>query len=694
MNLFYPYVEREACERGHAAACAAAPPARMELLDSVGTIYLVAADIYTRGGAARPCPQRARAEARPRPSRAPRCPGAERTAPRAGAVYEDHVSFTEHYPICEHARRMGRHVAMLTTAVARHANLPLYGESFHDNEHLPTSSRLPPDVREGASPSQVEWWIRTVRSAYCDMLGRPPDASGLLEYVRLLKKGRTEGRASRRVDAAWVRQKLGESDEAHAKRGFGGASEWLAFTVSGESAQGGGGGAEGEAFEVGVVCTSPLCDLQTEISVLAEEWWKIPCKIRRGLCWPPGVWRASLEETTDCAVFGRERIAIRPSQLQLDLERASLNADGTIEQWAAVPEALSAEYTVAAIEGRHANFSVTVAGSSGTYRFSVRCVEDCHEKGLVAISPHFYIKDPQHRTEANAGQPAQLRPSGKMVVALAWCEGSHATQELVLLTVQQARASYGAGWEVWVYVDGSVGPDHRAAVTALGAHVIDADASLSVARYGRFAFAFWPLLAAADAAVSHVVVREPGFRIIAREVHAVEEWVASGKGMHMMRDSRGQVQPFLAQLWGCKAPCLLGGGAPLLDEIEHFLDRHGAHVRTDTFWGNNVVLPYFQASRDLVAHDSGTPRPRRQAHARWTPCHVTRRVAEERFGAVTCDQHVGASSFPTARNATDFVGEPLTSWGDQELPESLRPREWECALAPLRCRRKMEWVRG
>ena len=61
INLFYPYVEREACERGHTAACAAAAPARMELLDSVGTIYLVAADIYTRGGAARPCLQRARA---------------------------------------------------------------------------------------------------------------------------------------------------------------------------------------------------------------------------------------------------------------------------------------------------------------------------------------------------------------------------------------------------------------------------------------------------------------------------------------------------------------------------------------------------------------------------------------------------------------------------------------------------------
>ncbi len=42
-------------------------------------------------------------------------------------------------------RRMGRRVALLTTAVARHANLPLYGDNFHNNEFktdTPTDEHL------------------------------------------------------------------------------------------------------------------------------------------------------------------------------------------------------------------------------------------------------------------------------------------------------------------------------------------------------------------------------------------------------------------------------------------------------------------------------------------------------------------------------------------------------------------------
>ncbi|KAJ1484516.1 hypothetical protein T484DRAFT_1796662, partial [Baffinella frigidus] len=68
----------------------------------------------------------------------------------------------------------------------------------------------------------------------------------------------------------------------------------------------------------------------------------------------------------------------------------------------------------------------------------------------------------------------------------------------------------------------------RGAIIAAGGDVIAADEAFSVQRYGRFAFAFWPMLAAEDPSVGHVVVREAGFHISPRERPAVEEWIKSG----------------------------------------------------------------------------------------------------------------------------------------------------------------------
>ena len=75
------------------ARCRAFQLAEAEPMDSVGTIYVVAADIFREGG----------------------------------ALYADHRLYTEHYPINLHARRMGRQVVALTTAVAvsyTHLTLP------------------------------------------------------------------------------------------------------------------------------------------------------------------------------------------------------------------------------------------------------------------------------------------------------------------------------------------------------------------------------------------------------------------------------------------------------------------------------------------------------------------------------------------------------------------------------------------
>ena len=50
---------------------------------------------------------------------------------KAGARYEDHPAFTDHYPICKKCRDMGRKVIMNKDIIVAHADLPKYGEAWH-----------------------------------------------------------------------------------------------------------------------------------------------------------------------------------------------------------------------------------------------------------------------------------------------------------------------------------------------------------------------------------------------------------------------------------------------------------------------------------------------------------------------------------------------------------------------------------
>lgn len=50
---------------------------------------------------------------------------------RAGARYEDHPSFTDHFPICCKAWELGGGVTCRRDVTAYHANLPKHGEQWH-----------------------------------------------------------------------------------------------------------------------------------------------------------------------------------------------------------------------------------------------------------------------------------------------------------------------------------------------------------------------------------------------------------------------------------------------------------------------------------------------------------------------------------------------------------------------------------
>jgi len=48
-----------------------------------------------------------------------------------GVRYEDHPAFTDHFPICAHCIKMGKRVVVVRDIIAKHADLPKFGESWH-----------------------------------------------------------------------------------------------------------------------------------------------------------------------------------------------------------------------------------------------------------------------------------------------------------------------------------------------------------------------------------------------------------------------------------------------------------------------------------------------------------------------------------------------------------------------------------
>jgi len=67
---------------------------------------------------------------------------------------------------------------------------------------------------------------------------------------------------------------------------------------------------------------------------------------------------------------------------------------------------------------------------------------------------------------------------------------------------------------------------------------------------------FWRFEPAWDSSVEYVIVRDTDSRLGVREKAAVDEWIESGKRLHIMRDHPYHNTPIMGGMWGCK-PVLL-----------------------------------------------------------------------------------------------------------------------------------------
>lgn len=150
------------------------------------------------------------------------------------------------------------------------------------------------------------------------------------------------------------------------------------------------------------------------------------------------------------------------------------------------------------------------------------------------------------------------------------------------------------GWTCRFHVDDSVPAETCAALVASGAQL------RRMPRPPRLADGlFWRFSVLDDPEVTHFLLRDADSVLNAREAAAVQAWLASGRGFHVMRDHPAHTDLMLAGLWGG-----VRGRLPPLQAL-----LHGFHYRTGT--QSRSADQVFLAERvwprirhDCLVHDS------------------------------------------------------------------------------------------
>ncbi|UVO39391.1 tetratricopeptide repeat protein [Bradyrhizobium arachidis] len=151
------------------------------------------------------------------------------------------------------------------------------------------------------------------------------------------------------------------------------------------------------------------------------------------------------------------------------------------------------------------------------------------------------------------------------------------------------------GWSCRFYVDDTVPPQSRRRLLDLGADLV-----MMPRPNMAFAGLFWRFLVANDSTVDRYLVRDADSIVNVRERVAVDDWIASGRHFHVMRDFWTHTGVMLAGLWGG----VRGALPPLVPFIETFLaDNREYPERTlDQRFLREAIWPIVRQS--ALVHDS------------------------------------------------------------------------------------------
>ena len=148
-------------------------------------------------------------------------------------------------------------------------------------------------------------------------------------------------------------------------------------------------------------------------------------------------------------------------------------------------------------------------------------------------------------------------------------------------------------WSPWFYLSPSIEKSIAKELKDLGATVMYVD---DVDSAFFMNYRYFP---SADLRVTHAIFRDTDSRVDAREAAAVDEWVKSGKSLHVMRDhpwhGPSQYAMMLGGMWGARA-----------EKLRNIKDLIFKYPKQDR-WGTDQVIitqqiyPLF--TNDMVVHD-------------------------------------------------------------------------------------------
>lgn len=175
-------------------------------------------------------------------------------------------------------------------------------------------------------------------------------------------------------------------------------------------------------------------------------------------------------------------------------------------------------------------------------------------------------------------------------------------------------------WEVWFYVSPTIPADVTDKLYELGCNVIIVEAP-DDAFFMNYRF-----LPCADPEITHAIFRDTDSRVDMREASAVQEWITSGKGLHIMRDHPWHLphptnHMLLGGMWGV-ACSKLRDIASVLQSVR-VAHTHGC----DQIILTQAVYPRFAG--DICVHDDifdkypfPTKRVYKQIGGKLLPLHV------------------------------------------------------------------------
>jgi hypothetical protein len=165
-----------------------------------------------------------------------------------------------------------------------------------------------------------------------------------------------------------------------------------------------------------------------------------------------------------------------------------------------------------------------------------------------------------------------------------YCEGALRNLELAPV--------YYPGWRCRIYIDETVPQFYQKQLIAGGAEIIKVTKKSLGPMYGKY----WRYWVAGDNQVDRFIVRDIDSRLNPRERAAVDEWIASGKSFHLMRDiiyhSRYRA---LGGMWGG-----IGGKLPLVADLTDRWGLYDQHGQSDRFV-SEVLFPFMKD--DYICHD-------------------------------------------------------------------------------------------